>query len=423
MTNAIDFANGASYNPLSGLVTLPTLASDAAGAVQAFNLTFVAPAQSYVVSSAISSGTTDTTPANNAASVATTVTPTADVAIALAGPATAVIGNYVTYTVTTTNNGVGRATNVVPTVLLPTGLTISNPSQGTYDPTTGLVTFPTITSLQAGVGFENYVTFIMPNATGGQLSALASVSSGSLDNVPTNNTTGLTTSVAPTTTTTADLITSISPTGGSVAPGSTVTYTATYRNAGPGVATNVVRTANLPTGLAVSDLAVGGVTGTLANGLITFGSGPAIDATYDVATGLLTFPTIASQNSGSNSYSVSFSAPNSGQLVVFSTVSSNTTDPAPGSNRNGSSISVDAAFDLTTSVSGPAAALAGSQNVYTIKTINNGPSSAPSATQNVQLPAGLTTSTLLVAGQTGTLSGTTISYSNSGASYNTGSGL
>jgi uncharacterized repeat protein (TIGR01451 family) len=396
--------------------------------VQTFNLTFVAPAQSYVVSSAISSATTDGTPANNAASVATAVTPTTDVAVSLAGPATAVIGNYATYTVTTTNNGPSTATNVAPTLQLPAGLTIqSAPAGYTYDNTTGLLVFPTISTLQAGVSTENYVTFTMPNATGGQFSALASVSSATLDNVATNNAAALTTSVAPATTntptaaTTADLVTSITPASATVAPGSTVTYTATYRNAGTLAATNVTPTVSLPTGLPVSDLQVGGATGTLANGLITFGN----SATYDVATGLLSFPTITSlaPSITATSYSVAFSAPASGQLVVVSAVTSNTTDLNPGDNRSISNVTVNSAFDLATSVSGPVAALAGSQNVYTIKTINNGPSSVSSATQTVQLPANLTTSTLLVAGQTGTLSGTTISYSNTGASYNTSSGL
>jgi uncharacterized repeat protein (TIGR01451 family) len=427
-TNTITFANGATYSTITGLVTLPALASNATGAVQTFGLTFVAPAQSYVVSSAISSATTDGTPANNAASVATTVTPTTDVAVALAGPATAVVGNYATYTVTTTNNGPGTATNVVPTLRLPSGLAIQSASTGyTYDSSTGLLTFAASSTLQAGVSTENFVTFTMPNAAGGQLSALASVSTATLDNVAANNTAALTTSVAPATTpapsaaTTADLVTTITPANNTVAPGSTVTYTATYRNAGTLAATNVVPTVTLPTGLPVADLQVGGTTGTLANGLITFANG----ATYDVATGLLSFPVVASlaPSTTATSFSIAFSAPASGTLTIVSAVTSNTTDLNPADNRSTSTLTVNSAFDLTTGISGPLAALAGSQNVYTIRTTNNGPSSVASATQTVQLPANLTTSTLLVAGQTGTVSGSTISFSNTGASYNTSSGL
>jgi uncharacterized membrane protein len=123
------------------------------------------------------------------------------------------------------------------------------------------------------------------------------------------------------------------------------------------------------------------------------------------------------------SYSISFPAPASGQLLVLSNMTSNTTDGNAANNFGSSSLTVTPVFDLTTSISGPAAALAGSQNVYTITTTNNGPSSVSSATQNVQLPTGLTTSTLLVAGQTGTLTSTAITFSNTGASYNLSSGL
>ena len=426
-STTITFASGATYSTVTGIVTLPAIASDAPGAVQAFNLTFTAPAQSYVVSSAVSSATPDSNPANNAASVATTVTLTADVAVAITGPATVVVGNPVTYVVASTNNGPVTATGIVPTLQLPAGLTIAagGPGGYTYDNTTGLLTFPTISSLQSGVSVENYVTFTMPNATGGQISALASVSSTSNDNVASNNTAALTTSVAPTTTTTADLLTSITPTGTSVAPGSTVVYTVAYRNASGSTATNVVPTASLPTGLSATDLKISGFTGTLANGLITFTSGTANGTTYDVATGLLAFPTIASLpvSGTAISYTVSLPAPASGQLVVYSAVNSSTTENGPGANRANSSIAVTSAFDLTTSITGPVSALVGAQNVYTVTSINNGPSMVSSATQTVTLPSGLTTSTLLVAGQTGSLAGSVISYSNTGASYNTSTGV
>ncbi|MGI4864756.1 MAG: hypothetical protein ACRYFZ_12605 [Janthinobacterium lividum] len=421
-------ATVATYTPATGLVTLPAIASDAAGAVQSVNLTFPAPARNYVVSSAVSSATTETNQANNAASVATTVTPTTDVSVAIAGPATAVIGNYVTYTLTTTNNGPSTATNVIPSVQLPKGLVIQASGPGTtpapvYNSTTGLLTFNTIASLQAGVSAESYVTFTMPNITGGQISGVASVSSTTTDNVPSNNTAALTTSVAPVTTATADVLTSINipaaPT--SVVAGSLVTYTIAYRNNSGISATGVVPTAALPSGLTQATLQVGGATGTQANGLITFANG----ATYEVATGLLTFPTIASLpvSSAGTSYSVTFPAPASGPLIVVSSVSSETSDNVPDNNNRNSNVPVTPAFDLTTSLTGPAVALPGTPNVYTVTTTSSGPSAA-AATQTVALPSGLTGSTLLVAGQTGSapVSGV-ITYSNTGTTYNTSTGV
>lgn len=430
-------ATVATYTTTTGLVTMTTIASDAAGAVQAVNLTFPAPTQSYVVSSTIGSATTDTNLTNNAASVATTVMPTTDVAVAVAGPATAVIGNYVTYTVTTTNNGPSTATSVVPTLQLPAGLTIQASGPNTaaapsysYNSTTGLLTFATLTSLQAGVSAESYVTFTMPNATGGQLSGVASVSSTSTDNVPSNNTAALTTSVAPVTNTTADVRTSLaaqvnSTTVTSVAAGTLITYTAAYRNAGTGVATGVVPLLSLPAGLSAATLQVGGVTGTLANGLITFSNGLASGATYEVATGLLTFPTFATLavSNNANSYTATFPAPGSGPLIVISSVSSETSDNVLDNNRLNSNVAITPAFDLTTSLAGPAVALPGTQNAYTVTTTNGGPSAA-AATQTVTLPSSLTASTLLVAGQTGgaPVSGV-ITYSNTGATYNTSTGV
>ena len=53
---------------------------------------------------------------------------------------------YVTYTITTTNNGPDNATGVQITDQLPTGLTYntSNPTTGTYNPTTGIWNIGTI---------------------------------------------------------------------------------------------------------------------------------------------------------------------------------------------------------------------------------------------------------------------------------------
>ena len=54
---------------------------------------------------------------------------------------------YITYTITTTNNGPDTATGVTITDKLPTGLTyISDTSQGTYNPTTGTWTIGTLTN-------------------------------------------------------------------------------------------------------------------------------------------------------------------------------------------------------------------------------------------------------------------------------------
>ena len=422
------------YNSTTGLVTFPTQASLAAGTSQAYTIVLTAPYQSFPVSSTVASTSTESSLTNNSASLSTSTSINADVAVSISGPVTAVVGNPVTYIVTTTNNGPTVANGITAMVQLPAGLTnvTSGPGGGTsYNSTSGVLTFATTGTLGVGGSALNYVTFTMPNPASGQISGLASVSTTSLDQLTGNNTAGLTTSIAPTTTDVADLATSITLTTPSGSPttvpaGTLLTYNAVYRNIGPNAATNVMPTANLLTGLAAASLQVGGVTGTLANGVITFSTGPAAGATYNVTTGLLTFPTIASQAlNASMSYMITFPAMvGSGQLIVYSEVASSTTDNGPGANRGNSVVNISTAYDVVTTLAGPLTSLPGTLNTYTVTTLNNGPSTASAATtQLVNLPTGLTTSTLLVAGQTGTVSGTNITFSNSGATYSTTTGV
>ena len=91
----------------------------------------------------------------------------ADVATTVTGPAYANANTNVTYTVTTTNNnGLDVATNVRPTIQLAanlTNVTVSN--GGTYNASSGLVTFATTAQITSGQSVTNTVTFRMPNAT------------------------------------------------------------------------------------------------------------------------------------------------------------------------------------------------------------------------------------------------------------------
>ena len=211
--------SGASYNSSTGLVTLPSQATLAAGAEQQYTVALAAaPAQTFPVSSAIASATADGVATNNTANLTTTVTPNADLAVTISGPTVATVGNLVTYTIGTTNNGPSVATNAVVTLQLPTGLTLIS-ANGNANPTKTATnvngfdtyTFPTTSSLVPGGSVVNYINFAMPNASSGLINGVASVSSGTTDVVASNNTAGITTSIAPATTpTTADLRTSIS---------------------------------------------------------------------------------------------------------------------------------------------------------------------------------------------------------------------
>jgi hypothetical protein len=100
---------------------------------------------------------------SNPATISVTVTG-ADVATNVTGPATALPNSQVTYTVSTTNNGQETATNVIPTLLLPAGLTIDPSADYSYDSTTGLVTFNQ-TTLAANQTTSNSVVVHMPSGT------------------------------------------------------------------------------------------------------------------------------------------------------------------------------------------------------------------------------------------------------------------
>ena len=407
--------SGATYNSTTGQVTFPNLTTDASGATQTFKLTFAAPAQSFAPSSSVNSSSPDAVGANNTASVATTVPATADLATTVAGPATAVVGNAVTYTVNTTNNGPAVATSAITTLQLASGFSTSTlqvngvtgtaganntisynlgaAGTATYSTTSGLVTFPTLAYLPVGATSANYVTFVMP--TGGQTSGVASASAAGTDPVPNNNSASVATSIAPATTTSADLTATVTVPNGttSLTPGSSLTYTATYGNIGTDAATNVTPTLQLAPGLTTATLPfVSGGAGTANGNTISFSNG----ATYNSQTGVLTFPAIASQatgTAGNVSYTVQVVVPSNGPLVATAVTTSNTSEPsnALANNANSVSLPITPLFNEVTSISGPASAVAGTSQTYTVTATNNGPSATNNpTTQSVTVPAGQT---------------------------------
>ncbi|MDO7884970.1 right-handed parallel beta-helix repeat-containing protein [Hymenobacter cheonanensis] len=418
--------SGASYSSTTGLVTFPTLATDISGATQVFKLTFAAPAQNFAPSSSVNSSSADAVGANNTASVATTVPATADLATTVAGPATAVVGNAVTYTVNTTNNGPAVASSAVTTLQLVSGFSpstlqvngvtgtagtgnlinynLGTAGTATYNTASGLVTFPTLAYLPVGATSSNYVSFVMPNAAGGQTTGVASASATGTDPVPNNNSASVATSIAPTTTTSADLTATVTAAtvpanATAVAPGSTVTYTATYGNIGTDAGINVLPTLQLIPGLTTTTLpSISGATGTaVANSnLINYNLGAAGTATYNTTTGLVTFPTIASQATGAAnnvSYTVQVIAPSNGPLLATAVTTSNTSEPSNAltNNFNSVSVGITPSFNEVTSISGPASALAGTSQTYTVTATNNGPSATSNpTTQSVTVPSGQT---------------------------------
>ena len=131
------------------VVTWPTIATLAASSSQSFTLVVTAAAPgSYLNIVASSAATADPTPANNngsaaGARVTTVVSPSADVSVAKAGPASGTIGQDVVYTVTVTNNGPTAAAAVVATDTLPAGVVFVSATGGDTE-AGGVITWPAI---------------------------------------------------------------------------------------------------------------------------------------------------------------------------------------------------------------------------------------------------------------------------------------
>ncbi|RZK62085.1 MAG: T9SS type A sorting domain-containing protein, partial [Hymenobacter sp.] len=294
----------------------PAVASQAPGAAsnQGYTISFTAPAAGGVVTAtaAVLTSSPDNIPADNTATSLVTVPATADVVAQLIGPTTALAGQNLTYTLTTSNNGPGLATAIGQALNLPAGLPIGSvsplllnrsaptsvsgtvASYGTgaaaitYDAATGRLTLPAVASLASGASTAPLTLSYLAPANGNvNLPATAVATSASPDSNPANNTVGLTTSLLPAT----DVQVILTGTG-QTQPGNLLTYGVTTYNNGPSAAPTVSTTVSLPTGLTTVQLNDQAAT-SVSNGVYTYPGG----ATYDsnnsgvsATSGLVTFP-------------------------------------------------------------------------------------------------------------------------------------
>ncbi|WP_254510904.1 beta strand repeat-containing protein [Anatilimnocola floriformis] len=206
---------------------------------------------------------------------------------------TQVVGQPVTFTLTLGNTGSGSATGVAVTDQLPAGLTFvsSNPSQGTYDNTTGIWTVGTINAAANAT-----LTITATVATTGVKTNVAEVTAaneGDVDSTPNNKATAPTeddTASASVTPGGIDLSIAKTVNNATAAVGSTVVYTVVVTNAtGVNNATGVVVTDLLPTGMTfVSNTATQGTyvsgTGVWTVGAINAGASATLTITATVAT-------------------------------------------------------------------------------------------------------------------------------------------
>ncbi|MBO0359405.1 T9SS type A sorting domain-containing protein [Hymenobacter sp. BT186] len=388
----VTVSGGGTYNAATGVVTFPATASLLNGSATSNTITYTEPNMGTVRNVASATSTTvDSQPANNTASVATQVKGMTDVTVALNGPATIVQGNQVDYVVSAINNGQTAAANTVIKVQLPTGLSNVITSNGSYNATTGVVTFSTIASQAAGRdGAVSYgIRFIAPS-TLTSLYAAASVSTDSEESSYTNNTATTTTAVAAPTTGQADLQIAVTPSTNSPVAGQSMTLNVVTTNlaASTVAATNVVTRVSIEPGLTVTSITNGG--------------------TYDPATGVVTFPALSSLAIGASvPNSVVFVVPGATPLTTRGLVSGDQSDPSATNNVDFQSLTVSQRADVATTISGPATTQPGDLVTYSVSTINNGPSVANGVVQKVTIPAGATN--VVISGG-GMLSGNEVTF-------------
>ncbi|WP_242720281.1 DUF4347 domain-containing protein [Microcoleus vaginatus] len=296
----------------------------------------------------------------------------ADVSIVKKGPLYAIPNSTITYTITSTNNGPDNAESVLIQDPLPEGLTFVNTdNDGTFNPTTRMVIWPTIPTLANGASETRTITATVPATAGATLTNTAYSSSSTFDpDLANNNSSQLISQVSTTIVDAlADVVTTKTGTT-AAAPGETVTYTISTVNNGPSTAENVT----------VTDTILPGLTGVI----------PSNGGVYDAATGIVTFEAVSLTNTGSVTNTVSFIAPPSGSVSNTARSSSTTADPTPGNNESTVTTTLTPSADVVTTKTGTTAAAPGEAVTYTISTVNNGPSTAENVTVTDTILPGLT---------------------------------
>jgi len=191
----------------------------------------------------------DLIPANNQATLTTTVNLLADLSIGQAGPSSGYAGSNLVYTLNFTNRGPSTASGVTITDVLPAGaafISASNPL-GTFSQTNGIVTC-NISSLASNA--TGTITITVRPTAAGTVTNSASITSTADEITPANNSASLVTTV----TAAADLGISQNAAPGSAQVLSNFTFTITVTNRGPSSAANVIITNVLPSGFSIVNI-------------------------------------------------------------------------------------------------------------------------------------------------------------------------
>ena len=275
-------------------------------------------------------------------------------------------GDEIVYTITLTNNGPIRATNVSISDVLPVGLTYVSGIASF-----GVWSFPdwTVSNLDIGATETLLLRVLVDSGTAGQV--LTNTISNSQDQLDTNVT--LDDLEETITVSSSDLVTVKSVDTATPSEGDTVSYTITVTNNGPNNATNVSLVDNLPSGVTyVSDDSSGA---------------------YNSGSGIWTIGDILNGGSASLIIDALVDVGTAGTTVINSTTAANgdQADSTTAGDVLDASIYIDNETDivLTKTVSNNLPD-EGDEIVYTITVTNNGGVAATNLVIEDVLPSGLT---------------------------------
>ena len=294
--------------------------------------------------------------------------PGADLALGMTSqPEPVVVGSYLTYTISVTNNGPGSPKNVTVSHLLPGGVIFisATSSQGACSQAGGVVTC----SLgQVNNGGRATITVVVQPALTGNLTSTASVSSSEPDPDASNNSATIVSRANPPT---ADLVVGLLAMPNPVLVGGTLTYTVSVTNNGPSAASGVMVTNVLPASMAVLSATVSG------GSVITVGNGV-----------LWNLSTLAAAGRATATITVKPTA--EGLFTATARAAGNQYDPIAANNTATIATTVGAASDLAVGIAGPPAPVVVTNNMlYTVSVTNLGPSTATSVVVNNSLPPSL----------------------------------
>lgn len=317
------------------------------------------------------SSTPDPNPGNNTATSTTEITASADLTISkVASTAAATNGDPISYTLVVANDGPSDATGVTVTDPLPADLVYDSCTtpQGTCAYAAGTLAYE-LGTLTAGQSVTlGYATTVSGLAPGARIVNTATVSSGTPDPVPANDSASYAVNVDAA----ADLSLTKTASPSPAVAGEPVTFTLTAHNTGPGVSENLVLSDAVPPTVHVTDVSP-------SAGACDSGTSNTVHCTLDaLASGSDWTVTVTG---------VLDAATPVGLLRNTATV---TGDNDPTSSNNTATAVVrsvtTAALELTKSA--PSTVIAGEQLTYSLVLSNAGPSSATDAVVSDTLPAG-----------------------------------